>query len=87
VDLYASVYPALQGERRAMVASAFANLRSQNLEFDVQRIEINGPQAVVRGFERRLAVPRIGSEQRDSRERVLRLERRGEGWIITSLSN
>jgi hypothetical protein len=87
VDLYASVYPALQGERRAMVASAFSNLRSQTLEFDIQRIEVNGPQATVRGFERRLAVPRIGSEQRDSRERILRLEKRGEGWVITSLSN
>ncbi len=86
VDLYASVYPALTGERRSLVETAFRNLKSQTLEFEIQRIDVSNSRAVVRGFERRLAIPRVGSEQRDARERVIRLEKRGEAWVITSLN-
>jgi serine/threonine-protein kinase len=85
VALYARVYPALAGERRRMVEQAFANLKSQTLELDVQRVEIDGSRAMVSGFERRLAIPRIGSEQRDARVRTIHLEKRGDGWVITEL--
>jgi serine/threonine-protein kinase len=85
VGLYARVYPGLTGERRRMVESAFRNLKSQTLELDIQRVEIAGTRAQVTGYERRLAVPRIGSEQRDARERVIHLEKRGDGWVITGL--
>jgi hypothetical protein len=85
VGLYARVYPGLTGERRRMVESAFGNLKSQTLELDIQRVEITGTRAQVTGYERRLAVPRIGSEQRDARERVIHLEKRGDGWVITGL--
>jgi hypothetical protein len=68
-----------------MVEQAFGNLKSQTLELDVQRVEIDGSRAKVSGFERRLAIPRIGSEQRDARERVIHLEKRGDGWVITEL--
>ncbi|HEY6065603.1 MAG TPA: hypothetical protein VIY96_05575 [Thermoanaerobaculia bacterium] len=85
VDLYARIYPALAGERRRMVEQAFANLKSQTLDLDVRRVEVNGSRATVTGYERRLAVPRIGSEQRDARERVIHLEKRGDGWVITEL--
>jgi serine/threonine-protein kinase len=85
VALYARVYPALAGERRRMVEQAFANLKSQTLELDVQRVEVNGSRAKVSGFERRLAIPRIGSEQRDARVRTIHLEKQGDGWVITEL--
>jgi serine/threonine protein kinase len=85
VGLYARVYPGLTGERRRMVESAFGNLKSQTLELDIQRVEITGTRAQVTGYERRQAVPRIGSEQRDARERVIHLEKRGDGWVITGL--
>jgi hypothetical protein len=85
VALYAQIYPGLAGERRRMVEQAFGNLKSQTLELDVQRVEIDGSRAKVSGFERRLAIPRIGSEQRDARERVIHLEKRGDGWVITEL--
>ena len=85
VAMYARIYPSLSGERRRTVESAFANLRSQSLELDVQRIEVTGSRARVTGYERRLAVPRVGSEQRDARERTIELEKRGDSWVITSL--
>jgi len=85
VGLYARIYPGLSGERRRMVEQAFSNLKSQTLELDIQRVEVNGSRATVVGFERRLAVPRVGSEQRDARERVIHLEKRGDGWVITEL--
>jgi hypothetical protein len=85
VGLYARVYPSLTGERRRMVEQAFENLRSQTLELDVQRVEVDGTRATVSAFERRLAVPRVGSEQRDARQRTISLEKRGDGWVITEL--
>jgi serine/threonine-protein kinase len=85
VGLYARAYPGLAGTRRRMVEEAFANLKSQTLELDIQRIEITGSRAQVVGYERRLAVPRVGSEQRDARQRIIHLERRGDGWVITEL--
>jgi hypothetical protein len=86
VDLYARVYPALAGERRQAVESAFRNLRSQQLDGEIRQVRINGSAAEVRLFESRVAVPRAGSEQRDSRERTIRLEKRGDVWVITSLN-
>jgi serine/threonine-protein kinase len=85
VGLYARIYPSLTGERRRMVEQAFENLRSQTLELDVQRVEVNGTRATVSAFERRLAVPRVGSEQRDARQRTISLEKRGDAWVITEL--
>jgi serine/threonine protein kinase len=85
VGLYARIYPSLSGERRRMVEQAFENLRSQTLELDVQRVEVNGTRATVSAFERRLAVPRVGSEQRDARQRTISLEKRGDAWVITEL--
>jgi len=85
VSLYARVYPSLTGERRRMVEQAFANLKSQTLELDIQHVEISGSRATVVGFERRLAIPRVGSEQRDARARTIQLEKRGDGWVITEL--
>ncbi|HEY3172828.1 MAG TPA: serine/threonine-protein kinase [Thermoanaerobaculia bacterium] len=86
VALYARVYPGLSGERRRMVEAAFGSLKSQTLELNIRKVTVDGSHATVSGYERRLAVPRVGAEQRDARERVLYLEKRGEGWVITSLN-
>jgi eukaryotic-like serine/threonine-protein kinase len=85
VGLYARVYPSLAGERRRMVENAFGSLRSQTLELEIQKVSVDGSRATVSGYERRLAVPRVGGEQRDARERVIQLEKRGDGWVITEL--
>jgi serine/threonine protein kinase len=85
VGLYARVYPSLVGERRRMVENAFGSLKSQTLELAIRRITIDGSHATVSGYERRLAVPRVGGEQRDARERVIGLEKRGDAWVITEL--
>ncbi len=85
VALYARVYPSLAGARRRMVEEAFGNLKSQTLELEIRKVSVDGSHATVSGFERRLAVPRVGGEQRDARERDIRLEKRGDGWVITEL--
>jgi serine/threonine-protein kinase len=82
VALYARVYPAISGATRARVEEAYRNLRSQTLELDIQSVEVTGNRATARVFETRTAVPRIGAEQRDQRNRVIRLEKRGESWVI-----
>ena len=86
VALYARVYPALAGERRRMVENAFADLKSQSLELDIQKVSISGSHAEVIGYERRVATPRVGGEQRDARARRISLEKRGDAWVITGLS-
>jgi len=86
VALYARVYPELAGERRRMVEAAFGSLKSQTLELNIRKVTVEGSQATVSGYERRLAVPRVGAEQHDARERVLHMEKRGESWVITSLN-
>lgn len=84
-DLYARVYPSVDREK---IRANFQSLHSQTLAFDIRKIEIapGGASAVVRGHENRTAVPHIGSEQRFSGERVIHLEKRGDSWVIVSLS-
>jgi hypothetical protein len=84
-DLYASVYPSVDRDK---IHANFQSLRSQTLEFTIQKIEIapGGASASVRGYEKRTAAPRIGSEQRINGERVIHLEKRGDSWVIASVS-
>jgi hypothetical protein len=82
-DLYAQVYPSID---RSRIRTAFEELRSQTLEFEIRSVEVSGSTAVVRGYEKRLIVPRIGSEQRVNAERTIRLEKRGDAWVITRLN-
>ena len=84
-DLYASVYPSVDRDK---IRANFQSLRSQTLEFTIQKIEIapGGASASVRGYEKRTAAPRIGSEQRFSGERAIQLEKRGDSWVIVSVS-
>ncbi len=83
-DLYVRVFP---GVDRSRVQEAFGNFRSQTVEFEIRKIEIDprGQSAVVSGFESRLAVPKAGNEQRVNSDRVLHFEKRGETWVITSV--
>lgn len=84
VGLYARVYPALESNRRQVEANWEA-LRSQQVELEIRQIDIRNSHAVVRVFQRLVAVPRVGSELRDARERTLELEKRGNVWVITAL--
>jgi len=83
-DLYVRVFPSVD---RGRVAAAFENFRSQSVEFEIRRIQLEpgGTRAEVFGYEKRLAVPRAGSEQRINAERTMRLEKRGDSWVITEL--
>jgi serine/threonine-protein kinase len=83
-DMYARVFPTVDRER---IERAFSSLQSQSVELDVRRIQISadGTKADVFAFERRSAVPRAGSEQRIQSERVLHMEKQGDGWVITKL--
>ena len=86
VGLYARVYPSLSGEARQSVENAWQQLKSQQFELEIRQIELNNSRAVVRAYQRLVAVPRIGSEQHDERSRVFTLEKRGDSWIIAGVS-
>jgi serine/threonine-protein kinase len=83
-DLYVRIFP---GVDRSRVQEAFGSFRSQAVEFEVRRIEIDprGGSADVYGFESRLAVPKVGNEQRVNSDRVLHFEKRGDAWVITAI--
>jgi hypothetical protein len=85
-DLYARVYPSID---RARVREAFNQLRSQTLELEIQKIELSpgGTTAVVRGLEKRTAVPQAGIEQRATNPRQITLEKHGDTWIILKLQS
>ncbi len=83
-DLYARVYPSVD---RSRIETAFRSFASQKVVFEVRRIQLEpgGTTADVYGFETRVAVPRAGSEQRLSAERVMHLRRQGDAWVIAQL--
>ncbi len=86
LNLYAQVYPALAGEARRSIENAWQGLKSQQLELEIRNIELKNSHAVVRAYQRLVAVPRVGGEQHDERERVFTLEKRGDTWVIVNLS-
>jgi serine/threonine protein kinase len=85
-ELYARVYPSID---KARVREAFSQLRSQTLEVEIQRIELSpgGTTAVVRGLEKRIAVPQAGIEQRAANARQITLEKHGDTWVIVKLQS
>jgi len=85
-DLYSRVYPSID---KARVRAAFEQLRSQTLEFEIQKIELTpgATTAVVRGLEKRAALPQVGSEQHAVSNRVITLEKRGDAWVIVRLGS
>jgi serine/threonine protein kinase len=84
-QLYARIFPSVDRER---IERAFQSLASQSVEFEVRKIQIDpsGTRARVDGYEKRSAVPRAGTEQRVSADRVLELEKRADGWVIVRLN-
>ncbi|HEY2798653.1 MAG TPA: protein kinase [Thermoanaerobaculia bacterium] len=84
-QLYARIFPSVDRER---IERAFQSLASQSVEFEVRKIQIDpsGTRARVDGYEKRSAVPRAGTEQRVSADRVLELEKRPDGWIIVRIN-
>ena len=85
-DAYAHIYPGADAQR---IRSAFEQLRSQSIEFEIDKIEIapGGASATVRGRETRTAAPRIGADQHFAGPRTLYLEKRGDTWVITRLGS
>ena len=86
MDLYERVFPTFVSQQRQNLDRAWRGLKSQHLDLDVRQVEIKGNQAVVHAFQRLEAVPQAGEGQRDSREVVLKLEKRGDNWVITGRS-
>jgi serine/threonine protein kinase len=84
-QLYTRIFPSVDRER---IERAFQSLASQSVEFEVRKIQIDpsGTRARVDGYEKRSAVPRAGTEQRVSADRVLELEKRADGWVIVRLN-
>ncbi len=83
-DLYARVYPSVD---RSRIESAFRSFASQKVVFEIRRIQLEsgGTTADVHGYETRVAIPRAGSEQRLSAERVMHLRKQGDAWVIAQL--
>ena len=79
---YARIFPGIDKEK---VSRAFAALRSQELDLNIRKIDVNGDSATVLASESRTAVPKVGSEQRVRGDRTFTLQRRGDDWIITSI--
>jgi serine/threonine protein kinase len=84
-EMYARIFPSVD---RARIAGAFQNLVSQTVEFEIRRIQVDpsGTHAEVHGFERRVAIPRAGPEQRLNAARVIYVEKRGDSWVISRLN-
>ena len=92
MDLYASVFAGMTPDRRQQVAAAWKDLKSQDVRLECQPAKISweapqasGASAEVSCFERRVFAPRVGVEQRTESNRTLRLEKRGEAWVITRI--
>ena len=85
-DAYTGIYPGADAQR---IRGAFEQLKSQTVEFEIEKIEIGpgGTSATVRGRETRSFVPRSGTEQRFTSPRVLQLEKRGDSWVIVRIGS
>lgn len=84
-QLYSRIFPSVDRDR---IERAFQSLASQSVELEVRRIQIDpsGTKARVDGYEKRTALPRAGTEQRVSADRVLELEKKPEGWVIVRIN-
>jgi serine/threonine protein kinase/ketosteroid isomerase-like protein len=85
-DAYARIYPGADAQK---IRTAFEQMRSQSVEFEIEKIEVapGGASATVRGRETRTAVPRMGPDQHFTGPRVLYLDKRGDTWVITRLGS
>jgi len=83
-DAYARAFPRVDKSR---IQTAFDGLRSQTVSYDVIRVDVTpgSSRATVVLFERRVAVPRVGNEQRAEGNRTVTLTKSGDGWVITEV--
>lgn len=81
-NLYARVFPS----GVANFEQSLKNIRSQSVEIQIRRIEVVGTRATVEGHEKIVAQPRAGVEHRGGGDIVLRLEKRGDAWVILGRS-
>jgi hypothetical protein len=83
-EMYLRAFP---GVDRSRIEEAFRSFRSQSVEFEIRRIDLDprGTTAEVTGFETRVAVPKAGNDLRVNAQRVLRLEKRGDAWVIIAI--
>jgi serine/threonine protein kinase len=84
VDLFARVYPGLDGQQRQDLERAWQGLARQQIDLEIRQIDVRDSQATVRVYQNLVATPRIGSELHDARNRTIRMEKRGDAWIITA---
>jgi hypothetical protein len=84
-QLYSRIFPSVDRDR---IERAFQSLASQSVEFEVRKIQIDpsGTKARVDGYEKRTAIPRAGTEQRVSADRVLELEKKMDVWVIVRIN-
>ena len=81
-DAVKRVYPAVneQGLRRS-----FADMKSQRLQIQNEKIMIMGATATVTCTVDTLFQPQAGRQQHSSRQTVFHLEKRNNVWYIVSL--
>jgi eukaryotic-like serine/threonine-protein kinase len=82
-DAYARVFPRVD---KARIQAAFDGFRTQTVSYVQIRVEMNGPsRATAHLFERRIAVPRVGAEQRAEGNRTVTLQKSGDSWVIVEV--
>jgi hypothetical protein len=83
-DAYTRVFPRVDKSR---IQAAFDGLRSQTVSYDLIRVDVTpgSSKATVHLFERRVAVPRVGNEQRAEGNRTVTLQKSGDGWVIAEV--
>jgi hypothetical protein len=83
-DAYTRAFPRVDKSR---IQAAFDGLRSQTVSYDLIRVDVTpgASKATVHLFERRVAVPRVGNEQRAEGNRTVTLQKAGDGWVIAEV--
>jgi len=83
-EAYTRVFPRAD---RARIQAAFDGFRSQTVTFEQIRVDVapGASRATVRLFEKRVAVPRVGAEQRAEGNRTVSLRKDGDTWVITEV--
>lgn len=86
VTLYLRVFPSASADRQKL-EKGYETLRSQTVSLEISKIEVDrgGRRAEVHAFEDRTAVPRVGTQQHITGDRIFAMEKKGETWVIASI--
>jgi len=79
--LYKRLRPDLTGDEERRLADAFRNVASQEVDYRIDDLSINGDAATVRVTRS----GRVSGQNVPSVRQVLRLARRGGGWVIAEI--